>query len=119
MDREKGLIRQLDGTYNLRSSILWLEKYYRNSAKPIVKFDWLEQQQLVELFGVKRQTIAAWVRSGLLRWANKSDDLRTVTHWMRRYYQDLAAKEYKCRLGAIPKTQKKSCTVSMVFVEWK
>ena len=103
---KKGLFRQPDGNYNLRSSIFWLEKYYRNSAKPKVKFDSLEQQQVADLLGVTRQTIASWSREGLPQNSNKTYDVKRVCRWILGYYQGLAAKTYQERLTGL---QKKLC----------
>ena len=103
---KKGLPRRPDGNYDLKSSIFWLEKYYRTSAKPKVKFESLEQQQIAELLGVRRQTIAAWTRAGLPRNSKSTYDLKRVCRWMLEHYQGLAAKIYQERLASL---QNKLC----------
>jgi len=103
---KKGLPQRPDGNYDLKSSIFWLEKYYRTSAKPQVKFESLEQQQIAELLGVTRQTIAAWTRAGMPRNSNSTYDLKRVCRWILEHYQDLAAKLYQERLAGL---QNKLC----------
>ena len=104
--KKKDLPQLPSGCYNLKSSIFWLEKYYRASAQPKVKFESLEQQQIAELLGVTRQTIAAWTRAGLPRNSNSTYDLKRVCRWILEHYQGLAAKLYQERLAGL---QNKLC----------
>ena len=100
---KKGLVRQPDGSYNLRSSIFWLEKYYRNSAKPEVKFDSLEQQRLADLLGVTRQTLAAWTRAGLPRRSDRLYNIRDACKWLAQQHPKIAERKYQLRLSNIRK----------------
>ena len=100
--KRKGLPRRDDGKYDLKNSLLWLEKYLQ-SKRPVLKTESLDQQQLAAMFGVTRQKIAAWARSGLPRRIDKTYNLQAVCKWLTALHPKIAEGKYQQRLTVIEK----------------
>lgn len=92
------LQRNVDGTFNLKKSIRWLENHYRQSATIKIKVGSLKQNQLAELLGKPRQRIHDWVRAGLPGVGDGTYDLQVVLRWLPRYYDKLYREKYKRKM---------------------
>ena len=102
----KNLIRNADGTFNLRNSIRWLENYYRECATIKITLDALTQNQLAELLGKPRQRIHDWVRAGLPGGGDGMYDLSVVLRWLPRYYEKYYREKYKRKSQSQPIVKK-------------
>lgn len=90
----KNLPSNSDGTFNLKSSICWLEMHYRQSATIKITLTDLTQGQLAELLGVSRQSIFNWGKEGLPR-NGDGYDLKVVLRWLSEFYDKLYKNRYK------------------------
>lgn len=111
-----GLKPCLDGKFLLSRVIQWRETQHKQQLETAATSRLLSQQQLAKLFGVSRQTVSRWGRSGLPRRANNRYDLQAVCLWLRGYYQSLAATVYKKRIRALQKKIRRNLAQCQRFV---
>jgi len=98
----EGLPRNANGTFTICRSCRWINAQYKAELRKIKSCN-LEQQQLADLFGVVRQTVAIWGRNGLPRNKNKTYDLKKVCRFLRGFYQKQGEAKYEKRLMAMRK----------------
>ena len=89
------LLRNPDGTFNLKNSICWLKAHYRQSATIKITLSALTQCQLAELLGVSRQSVFDWGKKGLPRNGDNSYDLMVVLRWLPKFYDKIYRDKYK------------------------
>lgn len=101
--RQRGLPRRVDGLYNVKAALLWLEAYYK-AKRPPVRVAALMQEQLSAFLGESRQWIIARTqRDALPRRIDGLYDLRAVCAWLPGYYRKLHERDYERRLAVLRK----------------
>jgi hypothetical protein len=93
-----GLKVDVEGKYLLSDAIAYLKNQHRIELQNKLLAASLSQQDLTMLFGISRQSITEWGRSGIPRRTDMSYDLRAVCHWLVNRYPGIYEKKYNRRL---------------------
>jgi phage terminase Nu1 subunit (DNA packaging protein) len=113
---KSGLRVDLDGKYLLSDAIAWLKNQHRIELRNKLLSSSLSQQELVNLFGVSRQSITEWGRVGLPKNRKGSYNLQQVCRWLVNRYPQLLEKNYQQKLTVLERKLSRNFSQSLRFI---